>query len=142
MRPERWIWAHHAPPANSPTSWGGKRFFGDVELVQWIERHNPSMVISGHVHESPFIPNGSWFDKVGSTWVFNTGRQPGRPPTCIVLDIGENTAFWLAAGDYQCIDLKTPLQRPAAQVLDPPSWLTFLDRIPAPSLAKPATAAG
>ena len=35
-RPQRWIWAHHAPPANSPTSWGGKRFFGDVELVQWI----------------------------------------------------------------------------------------------------------
>lgn len=31
-RPQRWIWAHHAPPANSPTSWGGKRFFGDVEL--------------------------------------------------------------------------------------------------------------
>ena len=21
-----WIWVHHAPPANSPTSWGVKRF--------------------------------------------------------------------------------------------------------------------
>ena len=28
----RWIWVHHAPPANSPTSWGGNRFIGDVEL--------------------------------------------------------------------------------------------------------------
>lgn len=45
-RPQRWIWAHHAPPANSPTSWGGKRFFGDVELVQWIMQYQPSTVIS------------------------------------------------------------------------------------------------
>ena len=62
-RPARWIWVHHAPPANSQTSWGGKRFFGDVELVQWIARYQPSMVISGHVHQSPFIADGSWFDR-------------------------------------------------------------------------------
>jgi Icc-related predicted phosphoesterase len=138
----RWIWAHHAPPANSPTSWGGKRFFGDVELVQWIERHQPSMVISGHVHESPFIPDGSWFDRLGSTWVFNTGRQPGRPPSYIVLDIDEGTAFWLGAGDVQIIDLKASLQRPAAPILDPPDWLTSLGRIADPILAKPRSAAG
>ena len=88
---------HHAPPANSPTSWGGKRFFGDVELVQWIERYQPSMVISGHVHQSPFIPDGSWFDRLGDTWVFNAGLQPGRPPVYIVLDIDEGAAFWLSA---------------------------------------------
>ena len=69
----------HAPPANSPTSWGGKRFFGDVELVQWITEYQLSMVISGHVHQSPFIPDGSWFDRLGTTWVFNTGLQHGRP---------------------------------------------------------------
>src|SRR5229473_4723071 len=86
-RLQRWIWVHHAPPANSPTSWGGKRFFGDVELVQWIESYQPSMVISGHVHQSPFIPDGSWFDRLGGTWVFNPGLQPGRPPAHIVLDI-------------------------------------------------------
>ena len=95
-RLQRWIWVHHAPPANSPTSWGGKRFFGDVELVQWIGNYQPSMVISGHVHQSPFIADGSWFDRLGTTWVFNTGLQPGRPPTHIVLDIDDGTAFWLA----------------------------------------------
>ncbi|MFZ2160140.1 MAG: metallophosphoesterase, partial [Bradyrhizobium sp.] len=46
-RLKRWIWVHHAPPADSPTSWGGKRFFGDVELAQWIKSYQPSMVISG-----------------------------------------------------------------------------------------------
>ena len=59
-----------------------------------------------------------------------------------VLDIDEGTAFWLSAGDAQTIDLKTPLLRPAAPVLEPPGWLTSLGRIPDPSLARPATAAG
>jgi len=56
------------------------------------------MVISGHVHQSPFITNGSWFDRVGETWVFNAGRQPGRPPTYMVLDTQARRAFWLRRG--------------------------------------------
>ncbi|GLR84004.1 metallophosphoesterase family protein [Bradyrhizobium iriomotense] len=141
-RPRRWIWAHHAPPANSPTSWGGKRFFGDVDLVQWITQYQPATVISGHVHQSPFITDGSWYDRLGSTWVFNAGLQHGRPPTHIVLDLDADKAFWLAAGEAQWIDLDAPLQRPAAAIAEPPDWLTFLDRIADPSLAKPPAAAG
>lgn len=141
-RLRRWIWAHHAPPADSPTSWGGKRFFGDVELVQWIMQYQPSMVISGHVHQSPFITGGSWFDRLGQTWVFNTGLQPGRPPAYIVLDLDADKAFWLAAGEAQWIDLNAPLKRPAIPIEAPPDWLTFLDRISDPSLARPQAAAG
>ena len=37
-RTKRWIWVHHAPPAASPISWGGARYFGDVELRAWIEQ--------------------------------------------------------------------------------------------------------
>ncbi len=128
VRLKQWVWVHHAPPANSPTSWGGKRFFGDVELAQWIQTYQPFMVISGHVHQSPFIPDGSWFDRLGSTWVFNT--------------TDDGTAFWLAAGDEQYIDLNAPLQRPAAPVTDPPAWLTSLGRIADPILARPASAPG
>ena len=131
-RLKRWIWVHHAPPANSPTSWGGKRFFGDEELVQWIRSYQPSMVISGHVHQSPFIADGSWFDQLGSTWVFNAGLQPGRPPVHIVLDIDSGTAFWLPLGYEQYIDLNAPLQRPAAAITNPPEWLTSLGRIADP----------
>lgn len=141
-RSKRWIWVHHAPPANSPTSWGGKRFFGDVDLVQWIARYRPDMVISGHVHQSPFIPEGSWYDRLGDTWVFNTGLQPGRPPVYIVLDIDEAKAFWLPAGDARYIDLEAPLRRPALPIVQPPPWLTALDRIVDPILAKPPPVAG
>ncbi|MGJ5205322.1 metallophosphoesterase family protein [Bradyrhizobium sp. HKCCYLR20261] len=138
----RWIWVHHAPPANSPVSWGGKRFFGDAELVGWIERHQPSMVISGHVHQSPFIGNGSWFDRLGATWVFNTGLQPGRPPTYIVIETNAARAYWLAAGHAEWIDLAAPLRRPAQPVAEPPEWLRAVGRIPDPFLARPAAAAG
>jgi Icc-related predicted phosphoesterase len=141
-RPQRWIWAHHAPPANSPTSWGGKRFFGDVDLAQWITQYQPAMVISGHVHQSPFITDGSWYDRLGATWVFNAGLQHGRPPTHIVLDLDAAKAFWLAAGEAQWIDLDAPLRRPAMAITEPPDWLTFLDRIADPSLARPPAAAG
>jgi Icc-related predicted phosphoesterase len=133
-RPKRWIWAHHAPPANSPTSWGGKRYFGDVELVQWIAQHQPTMVISGHVHQAPFIPDGSWFDRLGATWVFNAGLQFGRPPVFVVLDTDAGKAFWLSAGDAESIDLDAPLQRPAASIAQAPAWLTSLGRIADPNL--------
>ena len=46
----------HAPPADLPTSWGGKRFFGDVELVQWIKTYQPSMVITATCINRPSFP--------------------------------------------------------------------------------------
>jgi Icc-related predicted phosphoesterase len=141
-RLKRWIWVHHAPPTNSSTSWGGKRYFGDVELAQWIQGYQPSMVISGHVHQSPFVTDGSWFDQLGVTWVFNAGHQFGRPPTHIVLDIDDGTAFWLSAAGDETIDLNAPLQRPAASIVDPPNWLTSLGRAADPILAIPSTVSG
>ncbi|MBY0383142.1 MAG: metallophosphoesterase [Xanthobacteraceae bacterium] len=122
----RWIWVHHAPPADSPTSWGGSRYFGDVELVQWIEALRPQIVFSGHVHQSPFVRDGSWFDRLGQTWVFNAGHQYGRPPAHIVLDLNEHKAFWMSAAGDEYVDLDAPLQRPAAAIVSPPDWLTSL----------------
>ena len=122
----RWIWVHHAPPANSPTSWGGNRFMGDVELVEWITRFRPDIVLSGHVHQSPFVKEGSWFDRLGDTWVFNAGHQFGSPPAHIALDLDAGMAFWLSAAGAQYVDLDAPLQRPATTVVDAPNWLTAL----------------
>ena len=48
----------------------------------WIEQHQPAIVLCGHVHQSPFMPDGAWIDRIGSTTVFNAGRQPGPVPTC------------------------------------------------------------
>jgi Icc-related predicted phosphoesterase len=89
-----WIWAYHAPPDDSPTSWTGKRHYGDDALVAWIHEHRPGIVLCGHVHQSPFTTDGAWIDRIGSTVVLNSGRQIGPVPTCVEIDTDSMEARW------------------------------------------------
>ena len=90
----RWIWVYHAPPADTAVCWNGREFVGDEFLRGWIKRLAPDMVLSGHIHNAPFYKGGSWVDRIGKTWVFNVGRQPGPCPTFISLDLSAMTAVW------------------------------------------------
>jgi Icc-related predicted phosphoesterase len=90
----RWIWVYHAPPDASPTSWTGKRHYGDEDLVAWIARYEPFIVMSGHVHQSPFAADGDWIDRIGPTLVLNAGRQIGPIPARVELDTDEGFARW------------------------------------------------
>jgi hypothetical protein len=40
-----------------------------------------------------------------------------------VLDLDEDAAFWLAAGEAQRIDLRAPLARPAVAIENAPSMM-------------------
>ncbi|MCX5494767.1 metallophosphoesterase [Kaistia dalseonensis] len=125
----RWFWLHHAPPDKSPTSWTGQRYFGDVELAEWIAQYSPDIVFSGHVHQSPFARDGSWVDRINTTWVFNAGHTFGAPPPHIVLDTVNNEAVWLSAAGVQAVRLDQPLERPVPQLTTLPAWLTSPDRV-------------
>ena len=92
----RWIWVHHAPPSGSPVCWTGKKYAGDEVLRGWIERFQPDIVLSGHIHNSPFYKDGAWVDRIGKTWVFNPGKQIGPQPTSITLDLEKMTAEWVS----------------------------------------------
>jgi len=94
-----WIWAYHAPPAVSPTSWSGSRHYGDDVLDELIERHGPDVVLTGHVHEAPFRPDGSWNDRIGHTLVLNAGRQAGPVPAHLILDTAAREAAWWTSFD-------------------------------------------
>jgi Icc-related predicted phosphoesterase len=87
---------HHAPSAGSPTSWTGKGDAGDECLRAWIERFQPDAVLSGHIHGAPFYEKGSWVDRIGTTWVFNPGRQIGPYPAHLRLDLNALTAEWIS----------------------------------------------
>ncbi len=102
---DRWIWVHHAPPANTATAWNGSRFTGDGNLVDWIDRYRPDMVLSGHVHQAPFTGDGSWVDRVNETWVFNMGQQPGDAPAFIIYDSDENEAVWYSLAGVETVSL-------------------------------------
>jgi Icc-related predicted phosphoesterase len=119
-----WVWIYHAPPAESPTSWAGRRTFGDPVLAGWIARHRPDIVISGHVHEAPFVDGGSWADRVGRTWIFNAGREPGNQPTHIVLDTDVGEALWVSSTSTELAELNSPLGRPVGPIRQPPTWFT------------------
>jgi predicted MPP superfamily phosphohydrolase len=102
----RWIWIHHAPPDGARTCWTGRKFIGDEFLRKWIDRFQPDMVLSGHIHNAPFFEAGSWVDRIGRTWVFNTGRQIGPQPTSLTIDLDAMSAEWNSAGERSVRDLR------------------------------------
>jgi len=93
---QQWIWVHHAPPDRSPVSWTGKVFGGDPYLVEWIGQYHPDLVLSGHIHNAPFYPDGSWVDRLGRTSVFNPGMQPGPQPAFLILNLDEQMVEWVS----------------------------------------------
>lgn len=125
---KRWLWVHHAPASNSPTSWTGSRHFGDEALFGWIAEYKPDMVFSGHVHQSPFVKGGSWVDRMGETWLFNVGQHAGAPPAHIVFDTEEQEAVWMSAAGIQSVRLDAPLERPLPRLAAPPAWFMSSDQ--------------
>ena len=92
----KWIWIHHAPPDQSPVSWAGKKYGGDEFLVGWIKQYRPELVLSGHIHNAPFVSKGSWIDRLGKTWVFNPGKQIGPAPTYLAFDLDKMSVEWIS----------------------------------------------
>lgn len=93
-RPHSWIWAYHYPPDQLPVSWIGSRHIGDADLSGWISHHRPDLVLTGHIHHSPFADGGSWIARTGMTWVVNAGRAPGPFPAHVVIDLDAGRAEW------------------------------------------------
>lgn len=91
----RWVWLYHAPPQGG-LSWTGRRHYGDAVLPGLIERHRPTAVLCGHIHEAPFKAGGAWVERVGETWVFNAGRQIGDVPAHIEIDLAAQRATWFS----------------------------------------------
>jgi Icc-related predicted phosphoesterase len=109
--PKTWLWVHHAPPNGFGVSWTGKEHAGDAFLEHTIQELRPAFVFSGHIHNSPFRTGGAWASRVGTTWVFNAGRQLGAPPTYIELDLAKNSARWVSQAGVE--DLRLDADNPA-----------------------------
>jgi len=123
QRKGKWIWVYHAPPANSPIAWGGERFFGDASLSKWVGQYQPDIVFCGHVHEAPFVRNGSWADRIGETWLFNAGRQIGDIPTAISVETDRGEAAWFSLEGAESVKLDAPLMRPIQAIEAMPDWM-------------------
>ncbi len=104
-RRSRWIWVYHAPPDQSPVSWTGTKHYGDSDLVRWIEQYRPDFVLTGHIHQAPFRSGGSWIDRIGTTWIFNAGRQIGPCPTFVTMDTATMQAMWFSLAGNEVVRL-------------------------------------
>jgi Icc-related predicted phosphoesterase len=91
-----WIWIYHAPPFGSSVAWTGRLDAGDASSAEWINLFQPDLVLSGHVHNAPFVAGGGWQTKIGKTVVVNGGRQLGAWPTHVLLDLEARTARWFS----------------------------------------------
>jgi Icc-related predicted phosphoesterase len=130
-RPGRWVWVHHAPPEGSPVCFDGRKAFGDAALRAWIDIYAPDIVLSGHVHQSPFRSGGSWADRIGDTWVFNAGHQIGPVPSHVVVDTTLPGAYWSSlAGSEQTVLDSDPV-RPFPALSEPPAWLIEMAQVAA-----------
>lgn len=71
----RSVWMVHQPPAElgMDICAHGQRV-GSPTLTTFITQHQPLLGCSGHIHESPYQPEGRWHARAGNTlWV-----QPGQ----------------------------------------------------------------
>lgn len=101
---KRWVWLHHNPPAGTPVAWTGKKDGGDPVVLEWIRRYSPDMVFSGHIHNAPYFADGGWHARLGSSWVFNPGMQPGEEPARIIVDLEAGRADWFSAEGVESLD--------------------------------------
>jgi Icc-related predicted phosphoesterase len=102
---KHWVWLHHNPPARTPVAWTGRGDGGDPVVVEWIEKYQPDLVFSGHIHNAPFYAEGGWHARMGKTWIFNPGKQLGGEPTRIVVDLGARRAEWHSVEGVETVEL-------------------------------------
>lgn len=79
--PARTLFVLHSPPRDTRCdTMAGGAHVGSRAIRRFVERHQPPLVLSGHIHESPRV-SGAWRDRIGRSIVVNPG-QFGSPRLC------------------------------------------------------------
>lgn len=75
------VFVLHSPARNTHCDMTHARMHvGSRAIRRFVEQHQPPLVLSGHIHESPRV-SGAWRDTIGRTTVVNPG-QFGHPTLC------------------------------------------------------------
>jgi Icc-related predicted phosphoesterase len=71
---EEAIFVFHSPPRNTSCDLtGGRAHVGSRAIRSFVERHQPPLVLSGHIHEAPRV-SAAYRDTIGRTTVVNPGQ--------------------------------------------------------------------
>lgn len=82
--PIKTIYVIHTPPYNTALdiTFDGTHI-GSEAVCTFIEKHQPHLVLSGHVHES-YVQSGTIQHKIGKTLCYNPGGRHTRKELCAV----------------------------------------------------------
>jgi len=73
-RPAETVFVLHSPPRDTRCDMmGASAHVGSRAIRSFIERHQPPLVLSGHIHESPRV-SSSYRDTIGRTLAVNPGQ--------------------------------------------------------------------
>jgi Icc-related predicted phosphoesterase len=84
------VWLVHCPPADlgMDICYDGDQV-GSPTITRFIEKLQPLLGCSGHIHESPYQPGGKWAARVGSTAWFQPGQE-GQRLHYVSLEVDDN----------------------------------------------------
>ena len=88
-----WLVLHHEPPCG--TRVGGH--IGHLGVISDIDVHRPDYLLSGHLHQQPFVSGGAFQDRIGNTLCLNAGQvDPGSSatPNHIILETANGDIRW------------------------------------------------
>ena len=75
------VFVLHSPPLGTACdAMSGGAHVGSRAIRAFVEKHQPRLTLSGHIHESPRV-TGAWRDRLGATICVNPGQFAG-PRAC------------------------------------------------------------
>jgi Icc-related predicted phosphoesterase len=104
------VFVLHSPPRETRCDMiGARAHVGSRAIRSFVDRHQPPLVLSGHIHESPRV-SSSYRDAVGRTVAVNPGQfGSSRCAAC-----GSIRAAWRRRCGTRCTD-RVKAQRPRSR---------------------------
>jgi Icc-related predicted phosphoesterase len=95
--PETTIFVVHTPPAqtNLDHSFNGNHY-GSQGMRRWLEKSRKHLVLSGHIHEAPFLNGGLWQETVNGTICMQPGAWHDQGLCAIIFNLKDpSQARWI-----------------------------------------------
>lgn len=95
--PLKTVFVVHTPPAYTALDQSfGDQHFGSQGVREWLRQGPKKLVLSGHIHESPFV-GGQWRETVDGTPCIQPGAWHDEDVCAAVVDLDDpSDAEWIA----------------------------------------------
>ncbi len=95
--PSRTIFVVHCPPGPSALDWAHRgAHYGSTGVAAWLAHGPKRVVLSGHIHEAPFLNGGVWRETIHDTPCFQPGAWHDKGLCAIVFETDDpQDARWI-----------------------------------------------